>query len=412
MKNSNKTKEQLIKKVNELEAKLAELEKSETERKQAEEELQERLHQLEIYRKSTRGREGRIIVSQLYGLIKNQLSTFIDTTNFFIALYNKETDAITLPYLVDKKDKFTSFPAGKTLTGYVIKKGEPLLATEKVMDKLVEAGEVELIGTPSKIWLGAPLKIEDKVTGVVVLQSYTDASLYSESDLEILQFVSGEIALAIERKKSIEQIEKDLIEKETMLREIHHRVKNNMQVIISLLDLESRYITDKKAKDIFKTTTNRVRSMALVHEHLYQAEYLSEVNFHSYLRTLVDELYLTYTGEERNINIKVEVPKIFLNIEKAVPLGLLTSELVTNALKYAFPDKGKGNVSVIMTKDKKNIISLKVIDDGIGLPEDVNLEDSPTFGLKLVNMLTKQIQGTLEVKRKVGTEFTIKFEAS
>ncbi|MCK4359109.1 MAG: PAS domain S-box protein [Candidatus Cloacimonetes bacterium] len=136
-------------------------------------------------------------LDELFKSIQSYLSTILDTTNFFIALYDKETDTISLPYHVDKKDKFTSFPAGKTFTGYVIKKGKPLLATEQVMKKLIQTGEVEQIGTFSKIWLGVPLKIENEVTGVVAVQSYTDASRYTEKDLAILEFVSDSIAIAI-----------------------------------------------------------------------------------------------------------------------------------------------------------------------------------------------------------------------
>ncbi len=147
-------------------------------------------------------------LDELFKIIHKQLSTIIDTTNYYVALYDKETDTIALPYDVDEKDRFTTFPAGKTLTAYVIKIGKSLLATEEVSEKLIQAGEVEVIGTPSKIWLGIPLKIENEVIGVVVVQSYTDASLYTKKDLAILEFVSDEIALAIKRKRMEESLKK------------------------------------------------------------------------------------------------------------------------------------------------------------------------------------------------------------
>jgi len=153
-------------------------------------------------------------INELLSSIRDYLSNITDTTNFFVALYDKETDTISLPYDVDEKDKFTSFPAGRTFTSYVIKTGKPLLATEEVQKEMIQAGEVEAIGTPSKVWLGVPLKLEGEVIGVVAVQSYTDPLLYTEKDVEILEFVSGQIAIAIERKKVEKalQIEKAYLE--------------------------------------------------------------------------------------------------------------------------------------------------------------------------------------------------------
>lgn len=147
-------------------------------------------------------------LSELFPIIKNELNAVINTTNLYIALYNKKTGMITMPYEVDEKDKFTEFPPGKTLTAYVIKTGKSLLSTEEVTEDLIKEGEMEIIGAPSKIWLGTPLKIEGKVIGVVAVQSYTDASLYTEQDMKILEFVADEIALAIEHKRIEEEKEK------------------------------------------------------------------------------------------------------------------------------------------------------------------------------------------------------------
>jgi len=172
-----------------------------TERKQAEQ-IQSVLYHIANTVNTTKN------LDELFKSIQNYLGTVVDTTNFFVALYDKETDIISLPYHIDEKDKFTSFPAGKSLTAYVIKTGKPLLATEEVTEKLTEAGKVETIGAPSKIWLGVPLKIGNKVIGTMAVQSYTDASLYTEKDMEILEFVSDEIALAIDRKRAEEALRK------------------------------------------------------------------------------------------------------------------------------------------------------------------------------------------------------------
>ncbi len=145
-------------------------------------------------------------MQELIKIIHKELGTILDTTNFFISLYDKETDTLSLPYYVDEKDRFTSFPVVKTKTSYVIKKKEPVLVTPEVREKLIQAGEIEAFGTPSKIWLGVPLKIGEEVIGVVAVQSYTDPYAYGEKEMEILKFVSEEIALSIERKKAEEAL--------------------------------------------------------------------------------------------------------------------------------------------------------------------------------------------------------------
>jgi len=149
-------------------------------------------------------------LSELFGAIREHLGEIVNTTNFYIALYDKEKDAFSLPYHTDEKDKFGSFPAGKTLSAYVIRTGQPFFGTEEIRERLIQAGEIERgkVGEHAKIWVGVPLRLEKEILGVIAVQSYTDASLYSKKDLEILEFVSDEIAIAIERKRTEEALQK------------------------------------------------------------------------------------------------------------------------------------------------------------------------------------------------------------
>ena len=155
-------------------------------------------------------------LDEFFKIIHNLLGTIVDTTNFYVALYDKETDTISLPYYIDEKDKFTSFSTGKTLTDYVVKTGKPLFGTEEVRERLIQVGNVERgkIGAHAKIWVGVPLKIDKETIGVIAVQSYTDASLYTEKDMEILEFVSDQIAIAVESKKAEESLKKKNIELE------------------------------------------------------------------------------------------------------------------------------------------------------------------------------------------------------
>lgn len=197
-----------------------------TERKQAEE-IQSALHEIANAVNISAN------LGELFKLIRNQLSTVVNTDNFYIAMYNRENNTMSFPYFVDEKDKFTTIPIGETLTAYVLRKDRSILVTKSVREKLVKTGEVVTIGPPSKIWLGVPLKIGKKVIGALVVQSYTDASLYTEKELKILQFVSGQIALAIQRKQT-EEIVKKHVEMEKTLTEISSTVVKAKQMGIAV----------------------------------------------------------------------------------------------------------------------------------------------------------------------------------
>jgi PAS domain S-box-containing protein len=341
--------------------------------------------------------------------IREYLGNVIDTTNFYIALYDEKTDMLSLPFDVDEKDKFETFPAGKTLTAYVIKIGKPLLVDNKLLDRLIKEGKIETIGTPSKTWLGVPLKIGNQIIGVIAVQSYDDPTLYTERDMEILSFVSDEIALAIKHKKADEQIKKDLEEKEILLQEIHHRVKNNMQIISSLLKLQSAHIKDKRALELFQNSRDRVKTMALIHDALYRSKDLANIDFADYVNKLTTQIFISYGANSNLIELKIDIQNVLLDISAAIPCGLIINELVSNSLKYAFPKGRKGEISISFAyKGKVNTLCVK--DNGIGISGEIDLENSPTLGLLLVNSLAKQLDGTLKLEKVKGTSFKISFK--
>jgi len=213
-----------------------------------------------------------------------------------------------------------------------------------------------------------------------------------------------------ERKRAEEQIKASLKEKEVLLKEIHHRVKNNFQIIISLINLQSNNIKDPILLKMFHDSTNRIRAMALVHEKLYRSEDIAKIDFTSYLRTIAEELHGSYTTTLNSPHLKIEADDINLGIDHAIPCGLIVNELITNALKYAFPDGGDGNtIAISLRHSGPNDITLMVTDNGIGIPEAINVEDTTSLGLQLVNVLTKQIHGTCTVSRAGGTSWTITF---
>ncbi|MDM8541488.1 histidine kinase dimerization/phosphoacceptor domain -containing protein [Desulfococcaceae bacterium HSG9] len=226
--------------------------------------------------------------------------------------------------------------------------------------------------------------------------------------LQDLSRSNKKLALEIEeRKQAEEQVQAALREKEVLLKEIHHRVKNNMQVISSLLSLQANQIEDEHMRGLFKESQNRIRSMALIHEKLYGNSDLAQIEFEDYLYTLASNIFRSYL--KTGIQFIIEAEDIFLDIKIAIPCGLLINELISNALKYAFPEGRTGNIYITMCPTDDNDLVITVRDDGIGFPEGIDFRDTDSFGLQLVNMMAEQLSGTIELNSKEGTTFIITF---
>lgn len=203
-------------------------------------------------------------------------------------------------------------------------------------------------------------------------------------------------------------IEASLKEKDVLLKEIHHRVKNNLQIIISLLNLQSGYIKDEYTLKAVQDGQNRVRSMALVHEKFYQAEELTEIDFGEYASKLCSYLYQSYGDKTDRIEIKVTGDHVGLDMDTAMPCGLLVNEVVSNAYKYAFPGSVTGTITIDLKRvDKK--VTLKISDSGVGLPDSFDVEKAESLGLQLIQALTSQLDGELKVSREKGTTFEVTF---
>ncbi len=209
------------------------------------------------------------------------------------------------------------------------------------------------------------------------------------------------------RKQAEERIKTSLKEKEVLLKEIHHRVKNNLQIISSLLNLQSGYIQDKHAGEMFKESRNRVKSMALIHEKLYQSKDLARIDFADYIRHLTAHLLRSYSVHSPTVNLKVNVDKVLLDIDTALPCGLIINELVSNALKHAFPTGKAGEICVDLHKDQEGKLVLVVGDNGTGLPPEFDFRHTESLGLQLVSTLTDQLEGTLELDQSQGTTFKL-----
>ena len=339
----------------------------------------------------------------------------------------------------------TIFAKGVGLPGRVLADCKPLWIVDVTKDKgflrTKIAGDMHI-----KSGIAFPVMVGAKVVAVMEFFT-TDAIAPDHQFMDIMADMGTQLGRAIERKTAEERIktslrEKEVLliermraeekikaslkEKEVLLKEIHHRVKNNMQVMASLLRLQSREIKDKHLLDLFNESQNRIKSMALIHEDLYQGKDLAGIDLNQYTRKLTGRLTMSYGVDPNRIITSVNIDNVFLGVDKAIPCGLILNELFTNSLKYAFPhiitdvehileedddrersmNKGEIRIDCHYNSDEYTLV---FSDNGVGLPEDLDFHKMETLGLDLVRTLVEQLKGTIELNRSGGTEFTITF---
>ena len=211
------------------------------------------------------------------------------------------------------------------------------------------------------------------------------------------------------QKAAAEKIRASLREKEVLLKEIHHRVKNNLQVISSLLSLQSRSIVDEETRKFFQESQHRVHSMALIHEQLYESGDLSRIDFASYIEQLVAYLFRSYGVSLSRVTLKTRIPELHFAVDIAVPCGLIVNELASNSLKYGFPDGRAGEIQITFKKGPGGCVTMLFQDNGVGFPKHVSLLNTRTLGLRLVRTLAQQLGGQAELKNRNGAQVKIEF---
>lgn len=258
--------------------------------------------------------------------------------------------------------------------------------------------------------MSVPLIVNGKRIGLV---DQSRQEPFSESDLERFVIIAEQFTAILRRKQAEEKIKTSLKEKEALLKEVHHRVKNNLQIISSLLNLQAEQITDKHYREIFKESQNRIKSMGLVHEKLYRSQDLTAINVHDYVDGLLQHLRNSYGIEQNRIAIKSNIEDMSLNIDTAIPCGLIINELVSNSLKHAFVEPNKGSRAKITIKlhlGGKNKTVLIVSDNGVGFPDGLDFKKTKSLGMQLVCTLTEQLSGNIKLTKDKGTTFTITFK--
>jgi two-component sensor histidine kinase len=275
--------------------------------------------------------------------------------------------------------------------------------------------------------MDVPIRLHGNVVGVVCHEHVGVMREWTTEEQDFAASIADMVSLALEaseRGRAEEQVRASLKEKEVLLKEIHHRVKNNLQIIHSLLNLQSSRINDLQTREELKEIQNRIKSMALIHETHYQSKDLVRIDFAEYIKKLSDHLMRSYGMNSKDIKLNIYADNILLSVDKAIPCGLIINEIVSNSLKHAFPVRKRGKVSIIFRSEGKSPIApgksqkrtnnnlvLIISNNGVKFPKNLDFRNTESLGLQLVCALTDQLKGTVELDTSGGTEFKITFPA-
>jgi len=308
------------------------------------------------------------------------------------------------------------------LFGAAIRTGQPVVVNDVGGDP--RSNGLAGGNAPMDSFLGLPIRTGERVIGIVGLANR--AGGYDAATLSLLERLQGlaepvcdsylifleQERLKAEHRQADEQIRAALREKEVLLKEVHHRVKNNLQVISSLLYLQANSLHDGPAREVLRESRERVNSIALVHEQLYRSANFSAIDFGEHLRELAANVAYSYGAARRGIGLEMRVMEVTLQLDVAIPASLIFNELLSNAFKHAFPERRTGRVEVTLSRDGPEDLVLRVSDDGVGLPEEFDWKRPTTLGLKIVHNLTEQIHGRIAVESTVGSTFLVSFVAN
>jgi PAS domain S-box-containing protein len=315
---------------------------------------------------------------------------------------------------------YLEFTEMNNLFGHVITSGAVVLSNSPASDP--RAGGRLLKGHPPlKSFLGVPILRENEVVGMIGVANRQNGYTGIEQDkIQILTRAASvlyenysqrqrEATLEMARQQAEEQIRTALNEKEVLLKEIHHRVKNNLQVVSSLLSLQASKLVDDQQREPFQVSQDRLQAMLLIHEQLYRSENLREISFGEFIERQAHELWRAYGVDSERVILDIRADGVRLEIDKAIPCGLIVTELLTNALKYAFPSEKAGKIIIQLLAAQDARVALTISDNGVGLPDSFDIRHVNSLGMRLVCALTDQLEGSIKLTREGGTEFMIQF---
>lgn len=300
----------------------------------------------------------------------------------------------------------------------VLNQAEDTAFVRSTQKKKVTVGADATTAMFAESVIAFPLKVGAERIGLVELHDYNHKIHLTPDQITFLRTVADKASYSIQNARYLQETEERLgektallREKETLLKEVHHRVKNNLQVIASMLNLQALQAGDAQIAEALRESQNRVRTMSLIHEKLYQSMDQARVDFAAYLRSLAISLAQSYREMSKQVLIQVDAQELSLDIETAIPCGLIVNELVSNAFKHAFPNERSGQIRIAVAVHDCTRVQLRISDDGVGLPVNFDFHNSPSLGLQLVNSLVNQIDGLIHIEMKGGAHFTVEFAA-
>jgi two-component sensor histidine kinase/putative methionine-R-sulfoxide reductase with GAF domain len=386
-------------------------------------------------------------INKLYETMLEIISKVAECDSLFVASYDKKENLIKYNYLRDrvigetidtsKIPPIPLAPLGYGIISNVVRTGKAVILNDyqSELKKVKISFNVSLDLESKKTSdpdhkvgsaIIVPISVDDNIIGVIQIFS-GKLNAYTKEQLSFIEALMQPIGLAInnavlyqnaqneikERKLAEIKISRSLNEKELLLREIHHRVKNNLQIVKSVISIQSRYIKDKNQLKFFNESKDRIQSVALIHELLYQGEDIARVNFFRYISKLTSYLLKSMGVPQDRHCVNIIESDVDMSIDIAIPCGLIINELFSNSVKHAFPGERKGNIYIKLAQennDEQGNYELKIKDDGIGLPEGFAFDGSNlSLGMKIVHNLIKQLDGVAEIRNELGTEFKIKF---
>ena len=349
-------------------------------------------------------------LNTLYKKIHAALNKILVAESFYIAIENPETGDIISPYFYDEryevKTPLTLNNNG--ISNYILKTKKSLYVDEEVRNYLIASGKIRDYTSKSKVMLGVPLMVDDAAIGIIAIRSFSEKVIYNHTHLELLEFISIQIATAISQKQAEKKILKAYSEKDALLKELYHRTKNNMQVIISMLSIQAHSTDSEYMKEKFKNISNRIATMSLAQEKLYKSQSLTEINLAEYIADLVTLLTRNNHRLGQPVKRDLDIANIKLNIDIILPLGLAINELISNSYRHAFKENSTGSISLKIVKLDENHIEVTYSDDGCGLPADFDSEKSLNMGLRnLYSIIKHQLKGTVVYENKNGLTWKI-----
>ncbi|MFP4470951.1 MAG: histidine kinase dimerization/phosphoacceptor domain -containing protein [Bacteroidales bacterium] len=290
-----------------------------------------------------------------------------------------------------------------------------------IMDGLEMISHVKEINPDVKVIVMSAYSIKEYFLEAINLgvNGYLIKPVEASKLFDLIDELAGNILMKREleekeqkRRIAEENLKRSLTEKDVLLKEVHHRVKNNMQIISSILKMQERQVDDERLKTVLGESQNRIRTMALIHENLYRNDNLANIQFLNYVKSLAGNLSRSYADKQGMIRFEYDMVDVFLPLDTGIPCGLIINELISNSIKYAFDGRDQGTIAIKLTRTNEhdNEFVLQVSDNGKGISKDFDIENTKSLGMKIVTRLVQQIDGTLKYDFENGTKFIIKFK--